>query len=148
MENLLIVLAFVCAIVFSSDLIAQSNGENIEQTNLELEGAEIIHAIPAEVRNRSTTLSNSEITNFHQEPISAQPRHHPHHVEHQPPASTFQQQQEVKHNSYNQFSGTPNYTPAFYPHSQQAYYETNIPQELPKQHSDPIIYRSGMFTIS
>ena len=147
MEKVLTALIFVCAIVLSVDLIAQSNAENLEQTNLNLGGAEIVHAVPAEERNRSTTLSNSENTNFPQQHISAQPRHHPHHVD-QPPSSIFQQQQEEEHNSHNQFYGTPSYTPTFYPHSQQAYYETNIPQELPKQHNDPIIYRTGMFTIN
>ena len=153
MENVLTVLVLVCAIALSVDLIAQSNAETTEQSNLNLGGAEIIHAVPAEERNRSTTLSNSENTNFPQQPIRAQPRHHPNHVDEikkldHPPSSTFQQPQEEKHNSYNQFYGTPSYAPAFYPDPQQAYYETNIQPEWPRQNKEPIIYRTGMFTIN
>ena len=145
MEKFFTVFASLCAIALSVDLTAPNTAENIEQTNSNSGETEFIHALPVEDGDLITTPSNPEHNHFLQQPISAQARHHPNHID-ESTSSHFQQQVE-QHNPYNQFYDTLTPASTFDSHSQPVFYEQNIHPQIEMQHNEPLIYRSGIFTI-
>ena len=61
-------------------------------------------------------------------------------------SSHFQQQVE-QHNPYNQFYDTLTPASTFDSHSQPVFYEQNIHPQIAMKHNEPLVYRSGIFTI-
>ena len=146
MENVFKIVVCLYAVILTADVIVPSNAENTEQTSSNIRNAEIINAVPADDGTPIPPLSNPENDNFLQEPINAQARHHPHHID----ETTNFEQPTSSHFLYAanpQYPSTPTSDSTFSSNSQLHDYQQNIQPEFfqKAQPNVPIVYRTGIY---